>query len=55
MQEVLGAMKYYDADKGFVITNNEFHKSAKLLAKKSDIELIDRFDLIEFIKSAYFS
>ncbi len=42
IQEALGAVKYYDADEGLVITNSYFTDSAKKLARKSDIDLWDR-------------
>ncbi len=45
VQEVLGATKYYNAQKGIVITTSYFTKSAIILAKKADIELIDRSKL----------
>lgn len=41
VQEVLGAIGMYKADKGIVITNNTFTKSARELAEANDIELVD--------------
>ena len=39
VQEVVAAMKHYEADRGIVITNSKFTSSAKELAKSNDIEL----------------
>ena len=39
VQEVIGAMSYYGADLGIVITTSGFFSSAKNLAQSSDIEL----------------
>ena len=50
IQEVVGSMGYYKADKGIVITNSYFTSNAKNLAKANDIELWDRDRLIsEFL------
>ncbi|MCX6781587.1 MAG: restriction endonuclease [Candidatus Magasanikbacteria bacterium] len=45
VQEVVGAIKYYQGDSGCVITNSVFTPSAKALAQKNDIILIDGHDL----------
>lgn len=50
VQEVLGAMNYYQADKAIVITNNDFSKNAHNLAKASQVELWDRRKLLGFIR-----
>lgn len=42
VQEVIGAMSYYDAQKGMVVTNQYFTKNAINLAQKKEIELLDR-------------
>lgn len=47
VQEVIGAMAYYKAQKGYVVTNNYFTKSAKELAARSNVELWDRNTIIE--------
>lgn len=39
VQEVVASMKYYNADRGLVITNSEFTSSAQDLASSNDIEL----------------
>jgi len=45
VQEVIGALNYYGADQGFVITNTTFTSSAKALAQKGKVVLIDGHDL----------
>jgi restriction system protein len=42
VQEVLGAIAYYGADKGIVVTNSFFTSSAKELANVNNITLWDR-------------
>ncbi len=51
VQEVLGAIKYYNAQKGIVITNNTFTKGAIDLASANDIQLIDRNGLSAMISA----
>ena len=51
VQEVLGAIRYYDADIGAVITNTVYTKPAKELAKKAGITLWNRTDLTKFIEN----
>lgn len=46
VQEAIGAMAYYKADRSFVITNNYFTPSAKSLAISSNVELWDRDTVI---------
>lgn len=41
VQEVLGGMAYYKCQKGIVITNSYFTKSAEALAKASNVDLWD--------------
>ena len=53
VQEVAGAIKFYDADYGVVVTNNLFTKSAIELADSNNIELIDKFKLNELRKKTY--
>ena len=45
MQEVASAIKYYAGDEGWVITNSEFTKSAKELAQKNKIILMNGWEL----------
>ncbi|MEG3908634.1 restriction endonuclease [Microcoleus sp. w1-18aA5] len=52
VQEVAGAVKHYNGNKGRVITNNRFTENAYNLAESNDIELWDRKRLIEFILTA---
>lgn len=49
VQEVIGALKMYDATEAWVITNNYFTKQAQKLAETNDVYLIDRDELIEMI------
>jgi restriction system protein len=41
VQEVIGARHYYCADEAWVITNSSFSASAKDLAQRSQVTLID--------------
>jgi restriction system protein len=41
VQEVVGAIKFYGADEGCVITSGTFTSSAKALAQKNNVKLID--------------
>lgn len=41
VQEIVAALKYYNATRGVVVTNNTFTKSAIDLAKANDVVLID--------------
>lgn len=41
VQEVIGALAYYGGDEGWVITNATFTPSAKALAQKTNVRLID--------------
>jgi restriction system protein len=45
IQEVIGAVSYYGASEGWVITNSTFTPQAKALAQKSNVKLFDGFDL----------
>ena len=48
VQQVTSAIKYYNADKGMIITNNYFTSYAYNLARANEIELWDRKKLIDF-------
>lgn len=50
IQEIIGAKKYYSAQKLIVITNNYFSRQAKELAKVNNVQLIDRDQLIQQLK-----
>jgi hypothetical protein len=41
VQEAIGAVHFYGGDEGWVVTNSTFTPSAKALAQKSNIRLID--------------
>ena len=41
VQEVISAVQFYRGDEGWVITNSTFTPSAKALAHRSNIKLID--------------
>ena len=45
VQEVVGALNYYRGDQACVITNSIFTSSAKILAQKNNVILIDGHDL----------
>ena len=47
IQEVVGAAGYYKADKCMVITNSFFTVNAENLAKANNVELWDRYKLID--------
>lgn len=49
VQEVIGALKMYDATEAWVVTNSYFTKQAQKLAESNDVYLIDRDELIEII------
>lgn len=43
VQEVLGALPYYKADKAVVITTSTFTSSARELAKRGNVQLIEHY------------
>ena len=49
VQEVVGAIGMYKADKGIVVTNSSFTKSAIELAEANNVELIDG-DMLEKLR-----
>ena len=49
VQEVIGAIAYYNANKGIVVTNSIYTQSAKELAKINNVELWNRDNVIEFL------
>lgn len=53
VQEVVGAIKYYEADYGVVITNSYFTTGALNLAKSNNIILIDGDRLNDIVNSMY--
>lgn len=46
VQEVLGAVRYWGAARGLVVTNSSFTESARELAARSGVELWDRDRLV---------
>lgn len=52
VQQIIGAIKYYNADKGMVITNSVFTENAYELADSNGIELWDRKKLIELMRKS---
>ena len=55
VQEVTGAIGYYQANLGLVITNSKFTEPAKNLAASNKIELWDRDNFKKIIKKIYIS
>ena len=52
VQEVIGALKFYGGDEGWVVTNSVFTSSAKALAQKANIRLVDGNDLKEWVNTS---
>lgn len=51
VQEVHAAKTYYRARKATVVTNSYYTPAAKKLAAKLKVRLVDRADLIQYIKT----
>jgi restriction system protein len=49
VQEIIGAVRMYDATEAWVVTNSHFTRQAEKLADINDVYLIDREELIELI------
>lgn len=49
VQEVIGSIKYYNCDREIVITTSRFTDSAKSLAEKNDIKLIDKSNIETYL------
>ena len=49
VQEIIGAVKMYDATEAWVVTNSHFTRQAEKLADINDVYLIDREELIDLI------
>ena len=45
VQEVVGSIAYYKADKAMVVTNSSFTKSARDLARRNEVELWGRKEI----------
>ncbi len=50
VQQVLGSISLYKAEKGMVVSNNFYTRSAVSLATANRIELVDRDQLLQLIK-----
>lgn len=50
IQEIVASINYYKAQKGMVVTNNEFTPAAIKLAESNKITLVDRSELSRLIK-----
>lgn len=50
VQEVVASIAHYDANRGIVVTNSEFTKSAIELAHSNNIKLIDRAKLYDIME-----
>lgn len=53
IQEVVASIRYYNAQRGMVITNNEFSKSAIELAKSNNVILLPRNELEKLINDYF--
>ena len=53
IQEVVGALKYYNANQGVVVTNSSFTSGAKDLAKANNVILIDEENLKKLTDYAF--
>lgn len=49
VQEIVGAIKYYNANQGVVVTNSSFTNGAEQLAKANNIILIDGIELKQLV------
>lgn len=49
VQEIIGAVRMYEASEAWVVTNNYFTKQAVNLADMNDVYLIDRDQLIDLL------
>lgn len=52
IQQVVGAINYYQANKGMVISNSYFTPNAERLARSNNIELWNREKLVDFLSKA---
>jgi restriction system protein len=50
VQEIIGSIAHYGADRGMVITNSRYTQQAKNLAQTNRIELWDRFKLMKVLR-----
>lgn len=52
VQEIAAARDHYNASEAWVVTNSTFSEPAELLARETDVRLIDREELIEHFAKA---
>lgn len=52
IQQVVGAINHYQANRGMVISNSYFTPNAERLARSNHIELWDRNKLVDFLSKA---
>jgi restriction system protein len=52
VQEIVAAKSYYKAEYAIVVTNNYFTEAAKELAKKNNVILCERPDLIKLVEKS---
>ena len=55
VQEAAAALRFYNGNRAMVVTNSTYTNSARELAKKNDVMLIDKDQLQELIRLAYTS
>lgn len=53
VQEIVGAIKYYNANQGIVITNSSFTRGAENLAKANNVILIDGIELKKLTEQVF--
>lgn len=49
IQEIIGAVKHYNADQSMVVTNSYYTKAAMELARTNNVELINRDQLVNML------
>ena len=52
VQQVAAAVRFYDGHEGWVVTNSTFTQSARELAQRNDVRLIDGIELLRISSSA---
>ena len=52
VQEIAGAREHYSADDAWVVTNSSFTQAAELLARETDVRLVDRDEFVEHFAKA---
>lgn len=49
IQEVYSGKDFYECDEAYVVTNSHFTDNAKVIAKKLNVRLVDRYELAKWI------